>query len=113
MKNFEVVLYKMSVYAGKEDIAKEWLDFLNTNKERGSEILVSEKAYYEAYFTSVENDVMYIYMTFASDNIEFSNQTAFASENEVDKKHFEYMIACIDREKSLIIPATLQLNRIG
>lgn len=110
MKSMEVVLYKMPILEGKEDIAKEWLDFLESNKEVASEMLIKEKAYYEAYFLAVENNTTYVYMTFASDNVEFANQTAWNSENELDKKHFAYMKSCIDIENSATIPATLEFN---
>lgn len=63
-------------------------------------------------FSSVENDTMYIYMTFASDDVEVSNKIAWNSKKETDIKHFEYMKACIDRENSLIIPAALQFNTL-
>lgn len=46
----EVVLYKMTVFAGKEDMTKEWLAFLAEHKEVAAEILKDEKAYYESYF---------------------------------------------------------------
>lgn len=110
MKNIEAVLYKMSVVKGKEAIAKEWLAFLSANKKRAVEILIKEKAYYEAYFISVENDTMYIYMTLAVDDIENFNLSTWNSKDKLNIKHFEYLKSCIDREKSFAITADLEFN---
>ena len=110
MKQMDVVMYRHTVIKGKEDIANEWLAFLDEIKERGSEILVEENGYYEAYFTHTENDTMYIYITFASDDVDFSNNKAFESKNPLDVKHFEYMKACVDFEKVVAMPAKIQLN---
>ena len=96
MNKMEIKLYKLEVIRGKEDVAKEWLAFLNSNKEAGAKLLKGEKAYLEAYFESVENEVTYVYMFFAAHDVDFSNTTAGDSESELDKKHFAYMRECID-----------------
>jgi hypothetical protein len=91
----DIKLYKLKVIAGEENTAKEWLDFLNRNREAGINTLQNEKIYLESYFSSIEGDTMYIYMYVAGENIDYANNVALKSENELDLKHFDYMKKCI------------------
>ena len=108
----DVQLYKLKVIKGKEDIAEEWLAFLKANKEGAEKILENEKIYFEAYFKeSVENQ-MYIYLFMMSKDHEFANNTAFNSSHELDKKHFEYMKACIDRNEANIMNSEVFMDNL-
>lgn len=75
-KEMEIKLYKLEIIQGKESIAEEWLEFLKQNKEAGKALLKEEKAYFEAYFKSMENGNMYIYLFFSAEDINFSNKKA-------------------------------------
>ena len=96
----DVQIYKLKVIKGKENIAEEWLAFLKTNKESAEKILEDEKVYFEAYFKESVDNQMFIYLFMMSEDHEFANNTAFNSSHELDKKHFEYIKACIDRDGS-------------
>ena len=111
-KDMDIKLYKFEVIQGKEPVAEEWLDFLNGKKQEGEELLKGEHAYLEAYFKAVENGTMYVYMFFSSENADFSNNTALNHGSELDKKHFEYMRACIDLTKGDIMDCLFYLNNI-
>lgn len=111
-KNMEIVLYKFEIIKGKESVAEEWLEFLKKNRKFGEELLKKEKAYLEAYFKTIENQVMYVYMFFSAENISFSNNHALDSESELDKKHFKYMKECIDFSKGSIMDCLLYLDNI-
>lgn len=110
MFDFEAVLYKLPVQIGKENIAKEWLQFLDSNKESASNILIREKGLYEVYFLDQEKEQTFIFMFFSSEDIDFSNQTALESNNEIDLKHFEYMRACIEFNDVVVMPAVTEFN---
>lgn len=111
MKKMEVVLYKMPIIKGQEPVAEEWLKFLESIPPSAIvEMLNNEKAYYEAYFKNVEDEGLYVYMVFASKSIEASNNTAWNSENALDKQHFDYMNRCVDRERVQVIPGVPQFN---
>ena len=111
MKTMDVVLYKMPIKKGQESVADEWLDFLQAapNNEI-CEALVSEKAYYEVYFKNVENETLYIYLVFSSANVAQSNEIAFNSSRTIDKKHFDYMKRCVDRENVQVLQSVIQAN---
>ncbi len=92
----DTVLYKIKIKPGKEELAREWLTFLKQNADAGNETLKNEKEHLETYFANMENDTMYIYMYVLADDLDYANKTAMSSENPLDKKHFEYMMACAD-----------------
>ena len=111
-KRQDICLYKYRIIKGKESIADEWLEFLKAHKEDGERLLKKEKAYLEAYFKSVENEMTYIYMLFSSDSISFSNSNASEEGTELDKKHFDYMKACIDLNSIKVLSPELFLNNV-
>ncbi|MEA4891071.1 MAG: DUF6176 family protein [Peptococcaceae bacterium] len=94
----DIVLWKAKVKAGKEALAREWLDFLKANKEAGEDTLKQEKEHLEIFFTNLENGTMYLYMFVLADDLEYAAKVATSSGNPLDEKHFEYMAACVDRE---------------
>ena len=96
----DVQVYRLKVIKGKESVAEEWLTFLKANKETAEKILENEKVYFEAYFKENIGNQMYIYLFMMCEDHEFANNTAFNSSHELDKKHFEYLNACIDRNES-------------
>lgn len=111
-KKMDIKLYKFEIMKGKEAIAEEWLDFLDNNKKAGEELLKREKAYLEAYFKTIENDSMYVYMFFSGEDVNFSNDQALNHGSYLDKKHFEYMKACIDLSKGAIMDCLFYFNNI-
>ena len=108
----DIKLYKLEVIKGKENIATEWLEFLEKNKDTGTKMLKDEKAYLEAYFSAVENETMYVYMFFAAHDVNFSNETAWKSENSLDQKHFAYMQDCIDLQSGDIMDCLFYMDNL-
>lgn len=108
----DVNLYRLKVLKGKEDIAEEWLSFLNANKEKGVVTLEKENVYFETYFKEIIEDKMYIYLFIMCKNLEAANKVALNSSNEIDLKHFEYMKRCINPDKSNVMNAELFLDNI-
>ncbi len=107
------VLYKAKIKAGKEAVAREWIDFLTANKEKGEETLKNEREHLEVYFMSEESGISYIYMFVLADNLEYANQVAAQSGSPLDKKHFEYMAECIDAESAVQIAPELILGDLS
>ncbi len=108
----DVTLYRLEVIKGKEKIAAEWLSFLSDNKEKGLKTLENEQVYFEAYFTETIAGQMFIYLFIMCKNLEFANNTARKSSNELDLKHFQYMQECINLEKGNMMNAELFLDNI-
>ena len=108
----DVQLYKLKVIKGKESIAEEWLAFLKANKRDAEKILENEKVYFEAYFKESVEDQMYIYLFLMSNDHKFANETAFNSSHELDKKHFEYINACIDRNEGNIMNSEVFMDNL-
>ncbi len=113
MKKLDIKLYKMEVIKGKEELAKEWLQFLKDNSAAGVETLKNERIYLETYFTAVENGTMCVYLFIAGDNIAHANSTALESSNELDLKHFAYMKNCIDLAAGDIMDVFCYMNNIS
>ena len=108
----DVQLYRLRVIKGKEAIAEEWLAFLKANKEGAEKLLENEKVYFEAYFKETTENQMFIYLFMMSKDHEFANNTAFSSSHELDKKHFEYIKACIDRSESNTMNAEVFMDNL-
>ncbi|NEQ46679.1 MAG: hypothetical protein F6K00_25270 [Leptolyngbya sp. SIOISBB] len=108
----DVQLYRLEVVKGKESIAEEWLAYLEANKEKAEKTLENEKVYFEAYFKEVIENQMYIYLFLMCKDYEFANNTALNSSNELDKKHFEYMKACIDLNKGNILSSEIFMDNL-
>ena len=111
-KEMEIKLYKLEVIKGKETVAEEWLNFLQGNKEAGEALLKGERAYLEAYFKAVEDGILYVYMFFACEDVNFSNNKALHHGSDLDKKHFAYMRECIDLTKGDIMDCLLYLDNM-
>ena len=108
----DVQLYKLKVVNGKESIAEEWLAYLKANKEKAEKTLENEKVYFEAYFKEMTENQMYIYLFLMCEDHEFANKIAFNSSNELDKKHFEYMKACIDLSEDSILNSEVFMDNL-
>lgn len=113
MKGFEVYLYKSYITRGKEDVANEWINFLNTNSAKGLETLKNEKVYLENYFLSEEDGQMVVYIYIAAEDIRKANETALSSENEIDLKHFAYMRECVEKGRSIRMDSVVCFNNLG
>ena len=111
-KEMEIKLYKLEVIPGKENIAEEWLEFLKQNKEAGEALLKKEKAYFEAYFKSIEEGRMYIYLFFSAEDVNFSNNKALHHGSSLDQKHFAYMKECVALSKGDIMDCLFYLNNM-
>lgn len=103
MKELDIKLYRAGIIKGKEDVAKEWMNFLKDNREAGIETLKNEKVYLESYFHAVENDTMYVYLLIAADDVEAANRIAGESRNSLDLKHLEYMNSCVDPSSTTVM----------
>ncbi|WP_432355474.1 DUF6176 family protein [Sporosarcina sp. A2] len=93
MNNLHVELERFRVIGGKEERAKEWMDFLTTHLEDVKQTLPPEKMYVESIFEETIEGVMYLYWVsyqgMRSDEVVFSD-------GFIDKKHMEYWNECID-----------------
>ncbi|MCM3757154.1 DUF6176 family protein [Sporosarcina aquimarina] len=93
MSNLHVELERFQVIAGKEEKAREWMEFLTTHLEELKKTLPAEKMYVEFIFEETIEGVMYLYWVsyqgMPSEGVVFSN-------NFIDKKHLEYWNECID-----------------
>ena len=69
MKQLDIKMYKLKVLKGKEGVANEWLDFLNSNCSEGTKTIKNEKIYLETYFKSMQIDAMYVYLFVAGKDI--------------------------------------------
>ncbi|MDR1206337.1 MAG: DUF6176 family protein [Peptococcaceae bacterium] len=112
MNPMEIKLYKAQIIRGKDDIAREWMRFLDANKEEGARLLKNEQAYLEVYFSAVEDGTMFIYMFFAAKDIAGSNAIAKGSENPTDKKHFEYASRCVEPNKGDIMDCLFYMENL-
>ncbi|MEM6590786.1 MAG: DUF6176 family protein [Cyanobacteria bacterium P01_C01_bin.73] len=110
--DMDVQIYRLKVIKGKENVADEWLAFLEANKESAEKILENEKVYFEAYFKEIIDEQMYIYLLMMCEDHEFANSTALNSSNELDKRHFQYMENCIDREGSTILNSVIFMDNL-
>lgn len=108
----DVQIYRLKVIRGKESVAEEWLSFLEANKEAAKKLLANEKVYFEAYFKEIVDDQMYICLLMICEDHEYANSTALNSSNELDKKHFQYMGACIDKEGSTILNSIVFMDNL-
>lgn len=109
----DAVLFKAKVKAGKEAVAREWIDFLMANKEKGEETLKNEREHLEVYFMSEEGGISYIYIFVLADDLQYANQVAAQSGNPLDKKHFEYIAECIDGDSAVQIAPELLLGDLS
>lgn len=111
MRTMDVVLYKLPIVKGQEAVAEEWMEFLKATPEHViQDMLSSEKAYYEAYFKNVEQEILIIYLVFSSEDVAKSNEIAFNSNHSVDQKHFDYMRRCVDQDNVQILQSVFQIN---
>jgi hypothetical protein len=83
---------------------------LEAHKAEGSKILKDEKAYFEAYFTAMEDDAMFVYMVFAAHDVDYSNAAAGESKNPLDIKHFEYASQCVEPYKGAVMDCSFYLD---
>jgi hypothetical protein len=109
----DIKMYKVKVINGKEEIAKEWLDFLNKNRDEGIKTLQNEKVYLESYFFSKEVDATYVYLHLVADNIDYANNTALKSDNAIDLKHFDYMKKCLDQTSGVIMECSCYMDNLS
>lgn len=106
----EIVLWRVRIKAGKEEFAREWLEFLKENQAGANETLKNEREHLEVYFTNVENGAMYLYMFVLAEDLEYASKVAQSSGNPLDAKHIEYMEACVDMADCVPIGPELALG---
>ncbi|MGL6197664.1 MAG: DUF6176 family protein [Lachnospiraceae bacterium] len=112
MKHLDIKLYKMEVIKGKEDVAREWLNFLKNSKEEAVQTLKNEKVYLESYFMAEEDGTMFVYCFMAADNIDKANQIASTSNNKLDEQHFKYGAECISQTSGDIMDCFLYIENL-
>lgn len=101
------ILYKFEILKDKEDVAWEWLEFLKNNKENATASLKDEDGYYEGYFVSEEDDILYVYMHMICEDVEKAKEIAYSSNSDFDKKHFGYLKECVDLTKGKILTSVV------
>lgn len=106
----EIVLWRVRIKAGKEALAREWLDFLTANRDEGNQTLKREREHLEVYFTNTEKGAMYAYMFVLADNLAYAAKMATEAGTPLDTKHFEYMGACVDMEDCVQLTPALALG---
>ncbi|MBM6615538.1 hypothetical protein JTF06_11650 [Desemzia sp. RIT804] len=93
MKPLHVELERFRVKSGKEETAREWMNFLNQHLAEVVKTLPNEKMYVESIFEEVIEGSMYLYW------VSYQGMTAsevIFSDAYVDKKHLDYWGECID-----------------
>ncbi len=113
MRPLDIKLYKAQIISGKEDVAREWLAFLDARKEESKRLLENEKVYLEAYFPAMEGDTMFIYMLLVAKDIDATNATARESTDPFDLKHFEYGKECVEPELGAIVDCMFYMENLA
>lgn len=93
MEPLHVELERFRVKSGKEEVAREWMDFLNRHLAEVIKTLPNEKMYVESIFEESVEGRMYLY--WVSYQGMSASEVVF-SDAYVDKKHLEYWKECID-----------------
>ncbi|WP_025784568.1 DUF6176 family protein [Sporosarcina sp. D27] len=93
MSKLHVELERFRVIVGKEEKAREWMEFLTTHLEEVKKTLPTEKMYVESIFEETIEGVMYLY--WVSYQGMQPGDVVF-SDSLVDKKHLEFWNDCID-----------------
>ncbi len=106
----DMVLWRARIKTGQEALAREWIAFLEANREAGNETLKNEGEHMELYFTNTENGAMYLYLFVLADDLEHASAVAQASGNPLDEKHFAYMAACVDERDYVQMKPALALG---
>lgn len=65
-----------------------------------------------AYFKTMESGNMYVYMFFACEDVNFSNDKAINQGSGLDEQHFAYMRECIDLSRGDIMDCLLYLDNM-
>lgn len=63
-----------------------------------------------AYFKTMEGGNMYVYMFFACEDVNFSNDKAINQGSGLDEQHFAYIRECIDLSRGDIMDCLLYLD---
>ncbi|REB07447.1 hypothetical protein DVB69_11515 [Sporosarcina sp. BI001-red] len=95
MTNLHVELERFRVLAGKEEKAREWMEFLTIHLEDVKQTLPAEKMYVESIFEETIEGVLYLYWV-SYQGIR-AEEVVF-SDGFIDTKHFEYWNECIDHD---------------
>lgn len=92
-RGMRIELTRFRVRPGKEDRAREWIDFLRANPEAFRETLEPERMYVETIFSEVVDGVTYLswYSVQGEDAANVND-----SSHRLDEKHVEFWRECID-----------------
>ena len=93
MSNLHVELERFRVIAGKEEKAREWMEFLTVHIEDVKKTLPAEKMYIESIFEETVGKVMYLYWLSYQG---MSSEEVVFSDSFIDQKHLEFWNECID-----------------
>lgn len=95
MNTLHVELERFRVLQGKEEKAREWMEFLQTHLEEVKKTLPEEKMFVESIFEETIEGVLYLYWVsyqgIRAEDVVFSD-------GFIDTKHLEYWNECIDRD---------------
>ncbi|KFI52778.1 DUF6176 family protein [Bifidobacterium biavatii] len=89
-------LDRFHIKPGKEELAREWFQYLSDHLEEGNATMPAEGAHIESWFLNEEPGGLYGYVYVIYDDREKAFETFKESQNPLDLKHNEYMRACID-----------------
>lgn len=89
----KVDLSRFKIKKGKEDVAEEWMKFLNDDVAGAVETMNREKMYIEAIFAEEIDGEKYL--TWFSVQGE-DGEMCMTSDLELDKVHMKYWKECID-----------------
>lgn len=88
-----IELTKFRILPDKHELTREWMNFLNENKDACCATLIDEQIDIETIFIEYVGNEMFLYWyTIQRPGGILLEQ----SQHAVDKKHFEYMKACVD-----------------
>ena len=95
MNTLHVELERFRVIPGKEEKAREWMEFLQTHLEEAKKTLPDEKMYVESIFEETIEGVLYLYWVSYQG---IRAEEVIFSDGFIDTKHLEYWNECIDRD---------------
>lgn len=106
----DIALWRIKIKAGKEEIAREWISFLQEHQLEGNKTLKNEKEHLEIYFLDQDGEDTYVYMFVLADDLDYAARVAKNSGDPLDAKHIEYMSACVDPEDCTKLKPVLALG---
>lgn len=106
----ETLLTIAPIKKGAEETAREWMAWLGKHIEDGNETLRAEGEHLESWFLEESAEGMTAYCYTLVEDTDRQQETYRNSENPLDKRHEQYMRACLDWKRCRTIHATVPLG---